>query len=152
MDVWFWIWIVAAAALYIGEMLTTSFYLLPFAVGATAAWLANLLHGPLWLQWTLCIAVSLLALVLLRPIAKRIQNKENPAVGVDRLVGMLGEIIEGNAPAGEQRVRVAREVWNATVLGEQNLPIGTYVQVVSVDGVHLVVCRAQVAYTPQPTG
>jgi membrane protein implicated in regulation of membrane protease activity len=136
---WFWIWVVLAAALYVGEMLATSFFLLPFAFGTTFAAIAALLGAPLWLQWLLFVAISIVALFLLRPLAKRISKNRPEKSGVDRLIGMTGEIIEGNAPSGEQRARVAREVWNVTVVGDAVLALGAPIRVVAVDGVHLVV-------------
>jgi membrane protein implicated in regulation of membrane protease activity len=141
---WFWIWVVLAAALYVGEMLSTSFYLLPFAIGATVAAITSLLGGPLWLQWLLFIVISVITLIALRPVAKRISITRPEKSGVDRLIGMVGEIIEGNAPSGEQRARIAREVWNVTIADDAVLPVGTSVRVIGVDGVHLIVEVADV--------
>jgi membrane protein implicated in regulation of membrane protease activity len=121
-------------------MLTTTFFLLPFGVGATLAFVANILGLELWLQWVVFVVVSIVALIVLRPLVKRLTaNAEQVKSGVDRLIGMTGHIIEGNAPSGENRARVAREVWNvATETGNQ-LAVDTPVKVLRVDGVHLIV-------------
>jgi membrane protein implicated in regulation of membrane protease activity len=140
---WFWIWLILAAALYVGEMLTTTFFLLPFGIGATLALVANLLGLELWLQWVIFVVVSILALVLLRPFAKRLTAKAGQLKsGVDRLIGMTGHIIEGNAPSGENRARVDREVWNVATEAGGQLAVGTPVRVLRVDGVHLIVEEA----------
>ncbi|MDR2196765.1 MAG: NfeD family protein [Coriobacteriales bacterium] len=137
---WFWIWLVLAAALYVGEMLTASFFLLPFAIGATISLIATPLGAPVWLQWLLFIVISVVALVALRPFARRLTARaEQEKSGVDRLIGMTGEIIEGNAPSGEQRARIARETWNVSVANNVVLPVGSAVRVVGVDGAHLLV-------------
>jgi membrane protein implicated in regulation of membrane protease activity len=137
---WFWIWLVLAAVLYVGEMLTTTLFLLPFGIGATAAFVSNVLGAELWLQWVVFILVSIITLIALRPLAKRLTARaEQTKSGVDRLIGMTGHIIEGNAPAGEMRARIDREVWNvATETGAQ-LAKDIPVKVLRVDGVHLIV-------------
>jgi membrane protein implicated in regulation of membrane protease activity len=137
---WFWVWLILAAALYVGEMLTATFFLLPFGIGATFALAANLLGLDIALQWMIFVAVSIIALIVLRPLVKRLTaNAEQTKSGVDRLIGMTGHIIEGNAPSGENRARVAREVWNVSTEAGDQLAVDTPVKVLRVDGVHLVV-------------
>ena len=137
---WFWIWLVAAALLFIGEMLTTTFFLLPFGLGALFALIAEIFGAELWLQWVIFVVVSVLGLVFLRPLFKRLTSRaESVSAGVDRLLGMTGVIIEGNAPSGENRARIAREVWNVATEGGERLAIDTQVKVLRVDGVHLIV-------------
>lgn len=141
---WFWIWLVLAAALYVGEMLSLTFFLLPFGIGATVAFVSVIFGAPLWLQWTLFIVVSIISLMALRPIYKRLVHKaDKEKVGVDRLIGMTGKIIEGKAPSGEMRARVAREVWNVAADSGDTYPVDTPVKVLRVDGVHLIVEKAE---------
>jgi membrane protein implicated in regulation of membrane protease activity len=131
---------VLAALLYVGEMLTTTFFLLPFGLAATAALLANLFGAALWLQWVTFVVTAVIALVFLRPLFKRMTSKAiDVTAGVDRLIGMTGTIIDGNAPSGENRARVAREVWNVSTESGEHLPVGTMVKVLRVEGVHLII-------------
>ena len=137
---WFWIWLIAAALLLIGEMLTTTFFLLPFGLGALAAFLTVILGADLWLQWVVFFVVTVLGLFFVRPFFKRLTSKaEKVHAGVDRLIGMTGTIIEGNAPSGENRARIAREVWNVATETGEHLAVDTKVRVLRVDGVHLIV-------------
>ena len=126
--------------LLIGEMLTTTFFLLPFGLGAAVAMVAVLLGAPLWLQWVLFVIASVVGLVFLRPLFKRWTTRADKVkAGVDRLIGMTGVIIQGNAPSGENRARIAREVWNVSTESGEHLPVDTQVRVLQVDGVHLIV-------------
>jgi membrane protein implicated in regulation of membrane protease activity len=143
---WFWIWIVLAAALCIGEMLMASFFMLPFAVGAGIAAIANVLGADLLVQWIIFVAVSILALFLLRPLALKVTRNTTEKTGVDRLVGTLGTVVDGNAPAGFARAVVGGEEWNvcvaasaATADAPDPLKPGASVRVLEVDGAHLVV-------------
>ncbi|MDR2672433.1 MAG: NfeD family protein [Coriobacteriales bacterium] len=141
---WFWIWLVLAALLYVGEMLTTTLFLLPFGVGATVALLANIFGVDIWLQWLLFIAVSIIALVALRPAARRLTARAaQEKSGVDRLIGMTGTIIAGNAPSGENRAQVGREIWNVTTESGSVLAVDTPIRVLRVDGAHLIVEKVE---------
>jgi membrane protein implicated in regulation of membrane protease activity len=141
---WFWIWLVLAAALYIGEMISLTFFLLPFGIGASVAFLSVLFGAEVWLQWVLFVVVSIVALIALRPAYKHLVHKADKAkVGVDRLIGMTGKIIEGNAPSGEMRARVAREVWNVSTDGDDTYAVDTRVKVLRVEGVHLIVEKVE---------
>ncbi|MCL1891514.1 MAG: NfeD family protein [Coriobacteriia bacterium] len=136
---WFWIWVILAALLCVGEMLTASFFLLPFGVGAIVAALAAVLGVPLFAQWLIFIVVSVIALFALRPLARRITKNTGVRSGAERLVGLVGEVIDGEAPGGLIRVRVDREEWNANVVDGSKPAVGAPMQVVAIDGTRLVV-------------
>ena len=151
---WFWIWIVLAAALCVGEMLTASFFMLPFAVGAGAAALANAVGAPLWMQFLLLVAVSITALVTLRPLANLVSKGSSEKAGAERLVGGIGVVIEsgvgdistgGSSTKGREfRVLVERDEWNATCSDNAALAVGTEIEVLRVEGAHLVVKKRPV--------
>ena len=138
MDIMFWIWVILAAILLVGELFTASFFLLPFGLGAAVAAVVNVFGGSLAIQWCVFIIVSVLTLVILRPLAKKITVKEPAKAGVDRLVGMQGTIIEGGS-GGSVRARVDRDVWNTSTEDGSVPPIDTKIEVISVEGTHLIV-------------
>jgi len=134
---WFWIWVVLAAALFIGEMVTVSFFMLPFAAGAVAAAIANSFGADLVIQWVLFVGVSVIALFALRPVAKRITKPVDARSGAERLLGAAGEVIDGKAPDGLIRVRVDREEWNAEVEGGGQPAVGSPIEVTAIEGTRL---------------
>jgi membrane protein implicated in regulation of membrane protease activity len=137
---WFWIWLILAAVLFIAEMLTLTFYMLPFAIGAAVAAVTSMIApGSVVLQWVLFIVVSVVALALLRPVARRVTRDNAEKSGVDRLVGNTALVIDGKAPAGMFRVRVDRDEWNAERVGGGVCAVGSNVIVESVDGTRLKV-------------
>lgn len=143
---WFWFWVILAAVLSVGEMLTTSFFLLPFAIGAAVAAVIQALGGDLLWQWLAFTILSVIALILFRPLAKRITNQNPQKSGVDRLIGTIGKVIEGQSLAGEIRARVGTEVWNVVTDDGSRLAVDCAVEVVAVEGAHLIVRRVE-----QPT-
>jgi len=148
MVVWFWLWLILAASLFIGEMITVTLILLPFAIGATAAWLANIIGLSLGLQWFCFAVVSIVALVSLRPLAARLTRGSNVRAGVDRLVGMDAAIVDQPAPAGMRRAKVDGELWNVILEPgfeslTEDLAVDERVYVMQIDGTRLVVRRYQ---------
>jgi membrane protein implicated in regulation of membrane protease activity len=141
---WFWIWVILAAALCVGEMFTASFFMLPFAVGAAAAAIALIFGAPIELQFVILIVVSIVALIAMRPLARRVTIESAEKAGADRLVNKIGSVIVGgNAERREFRVLVQNDEWNAVSTDKSILPIGTEVEVLQVDGTHLVVRALQ---------
>src|ERR1700730_4663394 len=63
------LWVIAACALGIGEMLTTGFFLAPFALGAGLAAIVDAAGAPGLAAWIVFVFASVLTLAVLRPIA-----------------------------------------------------------------------------------
>ena len=140
---WFWIWILLAALLFIGEMFSLSFFMLPFGVGAVVSAIANAFSADIVVQWVLFVVISIAALFALRPVANHLTKRSDVKSGVERLIGCVGEVIEGNAPEGLIRIRVEREEWNASLesggSGGSRLSIGSSVEVTGIEGTRLIV-------------
>src|SRR5947207_15237440 len=71
------VWIIAAVVLAVGEMLTLSFFLAPFAAGALLAALVSAVGGGLIASWAIFAITSLLLLLVVRPIARA--HRRQPA-------------------------------------------------------------------------
>lgn len=141
MDNWLsWAWVIMAIVLAIAEIFTVGFFLSCFAVGAAAAAVVGFLgFGPL-AQFATFVVVSGAILILIRPIANRISNPNAPPVGIDRLVGSQGIVLETIDPArGSGVVRVGHEPWSADSIDGIPIMAGTMVQVVGIEGTHLKV-------------
>jgi membrane protein implicated in regulation of membrane protease activity len=131
---------VGAALLLVLEMLSLSFFLLPFAIGAVAAAILNFIGVELVWQVSAFIVVSGIALAALRPFARRITKKaDDVKMGAERLVGMRGTVIEGQSKSGEFRVMVGGEPWNASSQDGSRLKPKTLVQVLAVNSNSLLV-------------
>ena len=137
-----WIWAGLAVIFFIAELFTAGFFLVCFGVGAVAAAIgASLGVPPIW-QLALFVAFSALALVLLRPIAQRINRTTPNRVGGDRAIGRDALVTEAIDPAtGRGMVRVERESWRAELDDHTPAAEGERVQVVRVEGTRLIVRR-----------
>ena len=135
------VWIGIAVAFFIGEMATEGFVMLWFAVGAVLSMVLAILNVPLWIQLVAFIVASLALFAITRPFFKRMTRKsESSDIASDRTIGKTGVVIELIDPAtGKGRVRVESEEWKAENIEDKTIEPGTKIEVVRVEGVHLVV-------------
>ena len=141
MDEWV-LWLIAAVLLAGGEVLTLGFFLAPFAAGALVAALVAALGGGLVVSGIAFLAVSTVAFLGLRPIARR--HMKLPAqlrTGTAALVGEPAQVIE-RVDAGGGSVRLRGEVWSARAFDEETvLEPGQRVEVMQIDGATALVAE-----------
>lgn len=139
LESWQWLFVVGAAVLLVGELLTGGFFILPFAVGAAAAAMlafANVEPPVLLLVFLL---VSSFGLWGLREWARKDDDVVVP-VGANRYVGQVAVVTEAiNGVGTVGRVRLETENWMAISDGNEKIPAGTVVNVTAVRGARLVV-------------
>ena len=136
MDAWL-IWLIAAVFAAVGEIITTGFFLAPFAVGAFGGMLADLLGAGGTIQIIVFAGLTLASFGLIRPIAKRhMYTPPSLRTGAAALVGksaMVLERIDNDAAAGTARIE--GEVWTARAYDDDLIiEAGTKVQVVEIRG------------------
>lgn len=140
MDQWFWVWTVLAAVLFVGEIFTAGFFLLPFGIGAAVAAGLNWLGLGIGWQWAVFLGVSVIALAGLRPLSDRLTHEPPEKMGADRLLGKTGKVVETIEPGdGAGRVRIEREEWRADSANGTRIAEGSAVIVEKIVGTHLVV-------------
>ena len=134
MDDWV-LWLIAAVVFGIGEVLTAGFFLAPFAIGAAVATAVSAAGAGFVLSGLVFLVISTVALVGLRPIARR--HMKLPAqlrTGTAALVGRHATVIEQVSESGGC-VRLDGEVWTARPYDEDEvLEPGTRVHVMEIRG------------------
>jgi membrane protein implicated in regulation of membrane protease activity len=135
MDGWL-IWVIVACGFGVGEMLTTTFFLAPFAIGAAVAAAADAALGGT-AAWVVFFAVTLLTLVVVRPIV-RSHLKMPPQIrtGAAALVGKQAIVLERIANReGVGCVRIDGEVWTArSLMDDEVIERGAVVDVIEIKG------------------
>jgi membrane protein implicated in regulation of membrane protease activity len=136
MDGWV-LWVIAAGVLGIGEMLTMGFFLAPFALGAALAAVTDAVVAGGLGSWIVFVAVSLLTLIVVRPIA-RAHMKMPPQIrtGAAALIGKQAIVLERIANnEGVGCVKIDGEVWTARALDDDlEIERGARVHVVEIRG------------------
>ena len=130
-------WVILAAAFGVGEMLTTSLFLGPFAVGAVVAAIVDAVGAGAAASWVVFFVVSLLTLAVLRPIA-RSHRRMPPQIrtGTAALIGKHAIVLERiENDEGVGCVKIDGEVWTARALhDDQVIERRTRVEVVDIKG------------------
>lgn len=134
-------WIAALILFVVVEAVTVGLASIWFAIGALAALICALLHGPVWLQVVWFLAVSLATLILTRPMVKKYMKGKVVPTNADRNIGRTAAVIERiDNLAGTGAVRIDGVTWTARSADEQKtIEVGVMVTVREIRGVKLVV-------------
>jgi len=129
------VWVILAAALAVGEVLTLGFLLGMLALAAVVAGVVAAVGGGLVLQLVVFIVASLASLALVRPIAKRhLRTPASIRTGTAALVGSKALVTERVDDLGGQ-VKIGGEVWSARAFMDgQVIEPGTRVEVAKIEG------------------
>jgi membrane protein implicated in regulation of membrane protease activity len=129
------IWLIISGALAVAEMSSLTLVLLMLAGGAGAGAVAAAVGAPVFLQLVVALVVTAALLGLVRPIARRHMIPTDPAItGVDQLLGMEA-IVVSKVDARDGRVLLNGSEWSARAYDrEQELPAGTVVRVMQIQG------------------
>lgn len=142
------LWLVLMVVLLAAEAATVTLISLWFAAGALCAMVTALLGGALWLQTTVFLAVSAIALTALRPMVRTFLTPKLTATNVDAMVGTKGRVtspIDNVAASGQ--VKLGAMYWTARSTGGEPIPEGTLVQVDRIEGVKAFVTPVEVPET-----
>ena len=136
-------WVIAILVFAGLEAVSINLTSIWFALGAVAGLITALFHGPLWLQLLWFTAVSIAALLLTRPLARKYVNGKKVATNADRLLGRMGLVTEdiSNVEA-KGAVNIDGQFWTARSLNGQPIPAGSRVVARSIQGVKLLVEEA----------
>ncbi|WP_432197932.1 NfeD family protein [Streptomyces sp. bgisy027] len=139
-DAWVW-WLIGAAALGIGLVITAMPELGMLAVGAVAAAVAaGVFGGDAVVQVAAFVVVSTALIAVVRPIANR-HRAQRPqlATGIDALKGKQAVVLE-RVDASGGRIKLAGEIWSARALDtDRAYEVGQEVDVVDIEGATAIV-------------
>ncbi len=137
-------WLILTIVLAVFELLTMGLSTIWFALGALAAFLAAIIGASLPLQIVIFILVSVLMLLLVRPLSVKLLKGKIVKTNIDALIG--------------RKVTVSKEVdniketggavldgttWNVRSSDDDSIiPVGETVVIVKVEGNKLIVEKA----------
>ena len=128
-------WLIVAAALGVPLVVTAMPEFGMFAIGAGAAALTSALGAGTVAQFVVFLAVSVLLVVFVRPVAMRsLRSRPQVRMGIDALTGATALVLEQVDEHGG-RIKLQGEVWSARALdpGQVFAP-GQQVNVAEIDG------------------
>ena len=141
------LWLILVVVFAVLEGVSVALTSIWFAAGALVALFVSFVVPTLWVQALVFAVVSLVALLLMRPLAqKMMQPKGKVPTNADRILGREGvvtETVDNLAATGQ--VKVAGQVWTARSAEEERIFAGETVKVLRIDGVKLMVEPTKVA-------
>jgi len=134
------IWAVGIVLFLIIEAVTAGVASIWFALGSICALIAALLGAPEWLQVLWFVVISVLTMILTRPIVKKYINGKTQATNADRVIGMKATVRESiDNLAAQGSVLCDGKEWSARSVDGRIIPSGRVVSVMAIEGVKLMV-------------
>ncbi len=142
-------WLVAALVLGIVEVVSVDFIFLMLALAAVLAALSSILGLDLLGQVIVFTVAAVVLVVLVRPWAKRQLSRTTPDIRTNAQ-GLVGQeaVALSRLTGTDGRVRLSGETWSARTVDRAEVPAGTHVRVVSIDGATAVVGPFSSVVTP----
>ena len=137
-ETWRWLWTITSITFGLAEIITTGFFLLPFAIGAAVAAVLAWIDSPILWQWSAFFIATCGSFMYLRKFVRRQNNADQLKVGANRLIGSEGIVIEQiNEVTGAGMVRIRGEQWRA--LSDRLIEPNAKVTIVEIRGTRLFV-------------
>ena len=137
------IWLALLIVFAITEGVTVAMVSIWFMGGALAALIAALCGAELWVQVVLFFAVSILLLLCLRPLSKRLIKQKKVATNADSNIGKEAVVTERiDNLQGSGAVRISGVEWSARSADGSEIEKGAVVRVLRIEGVKVCVERA----------
>lgn len=136
-----WLWLLAAGALFVVEMVTADLLFASLAVSATAAMLTAWGGGGFLAQGIAFAVSAVITVFILRPIALREMAKRSPktATNTEALLGAAAKTL-ARVTTDSGEVKLRGEVWSARCEAG-SIPAGQVVTVSRIDGAIAIVSR-----------
>lgn len=133
-------WLIVVAVMLVCEIFSMGLTTIWFSIGAVVSAIASAFGAPLWLQITLFCVVSVVVMLLVRPFAMKVLDKNRTKTNVDALAGQrvtVLETIDNQKETG--RVMLNGVEWMARSTDNTVIEAGEIVEIESVSGVKLMV-------------
>lgn len=138
-------WLIVFVVLLIIEIATMGLTTIWFAGGALVAFLASYIGFGIVVQVLVFLIVSILLLVLTRPLAVKYFNKDRQRTNAESLIGQKAIVKEEiNTLQATGRVEVNGMEWSAKTEEPDMIAADTVVTIKGIQGVKLIVEKEEV--------
>lgn len=136
-----YIWLGLLAVFIVIEAATAQLVTIWFAIGALCAFICTFFTENIFIQSAVFIAVSAAALVLTRPVVRKLTAAKKLPTNADMVIGAEGIVIEDiNNLDSKGLVKVKGSMWTARSTDDKSIiESGEKVTVERIEGVKLIV-------------
>ena len=136
------VWIAISIGALLIELLTPSALIsIWFAVGGVIGAVASLVHLPVEVQIACFAIVSIVSMLIVRPIASRYLRGNTVATIADRFLGENAEVIQMIKKNEWGQVKVNNTIWHAVSIDGEEIEEHAMVKVLAIEGAKLLVRR-----------
>ena len=130
------IWLIASGIFFICEIITVGFLVFWLGVGALIAMLVSFFTSNIIIQMSVFVVSSGLLIFATRPLVNKISKKDVVPTNVYSLIGKKAVVTEDiNWITGKGQIKFEGEIWSAKSKEQINIPAGSEVEIVSIEGV-----------------
>lgn len=133
------LWMVIAIIFAIAEGMTLGLTAIWFSGGALLAMLVGFIGLNIWVQMIAFLVGTAVLLIYTRPLAIKVFKVGNVKTNVDSLIGKEGIVIKELQPFVLGQVKLKGQIWSAKPFDDETISEGVKVEVVSIEGVKLIV-------------
>ena len=142
MEAYIWLAVIIICAVIEGT--TPQLIAIWFVAGSVGGLIASLCGAHVWLQIVIALVITIVSLVLTRPILKKKFDGAIVSTNADRFVGKVGVVTtEIDDITGAGRVLVMGSSWSAFTDEGKIIPENTQVIIKRIEGVKLFVQEAE---------
>ena len=140
MNIYFYIWLAIIIGSIILEIVTfNSLVSIWFSAGALVSLILNYFKINFQIQIITFFVVSLLFIIILRPIISKYNKKNTIPTNTDRLVGKQTHLLKDIDLDNYGILKINDLIWNAISIDNQPIKAGNIVEIISIDGSKLIV-------------
>lgn len=140
MEIWHY-WAIVAIIFVVGEIFTSGFALVCFAVGSVGGAIAAAAGATIEWQLGIFAIATFVAFLAVRPLLKRLSSKDQIQTNADALIGRTAKVVETIEENGRGRVAVDGDIWQAESNEKGNILVGEKVEIISRESIILNVKR-----------
>ena len=130
------IWLIASGIFFICEIITVGFLVFWLGIGALIAMLVSFFTSNIIVQMSVFVISSGLLIFATRPLVTKISKKDVVPTNVYSLIGKKAIVTEDiDWITGKGQIKFESEVWSAKSKEQVNIPTGSEVEIVSIEGV-----------------
>lgn len=131
------VWLIAFLGLLLIEFLTVGLVSIWFALGALAALITTFMTESIVIQGIVFVVVSIIALLVTRPLMKKFKVNGFEPTNTDRVIGKVAEVTKEIKPNSYGEVVIFGTEWMAA--SKKKIAVGEKVVVEKIEGAKLIV-------------
>jgi len=136
-------WLILFIVLVVIELITVGLVSVWFAFGAVAAFITSYFTDNMFIQIPVFVVVSIVSLIVTRPLVKKWSSKNIIQTNVNKLIGETAIVLEDLSKTNIGKVKVNGQIWSAINSEKGKIKKEEEVEVLSIEGVKLIVQRKE---------